>query len=176
MAKQFYTDLLQSIRKFRQDHPLIFLSASIGLMLFIYYLIVLLPLNHFLEQRQQTLKQEFADFKWMARASQEISRLKKLTSSDKQKTIDTPFAYINQQVNNQTWSAMVTDVRQLDQNQVQISFKEMPYTLLMAWLQTTYQESGIFVAEATMERVNPGIVDAMFVLRAHKADENGKTS
>jgi type II secretory pathway component PulM len=177
MAKHyFYENYLRQGFKLKQDHPLLFLSICIVAGFLIYYLLVLMPLNNAIEKGQENLHKELQDFQWMSRASHEILRLKKLTTHDKKKSVDTPFAYVNQHVNDQTWSAMVTDVRQLEQNQVQINFKAISYDHLMTWLQEIYQEAGIFVVEATLERVEPGVVDAMFVLRSHSAEENASKS
>ena len=176
MAKPFYNNLLQKSLTLKQEHPFLFLIGCIALGLLLYYLIILMPINQLFIQRQERINKEFADLKWMARASHEILRLQKLSLHEKHSPIESPFAYVNQQVNDQSWSDMVTDVRQIDENQVQISFKSIPYSTLMTWIQDLYQKSGIFVAEATMERAAPGIVNALFVLRSRSPEEKDAKS
>jgi len=176
MAKPFYNNLLQKSLKLKQENPFLFLIGCIVLGLLLYYLIILMPLNQLFIQRQGRITKELDDFKWMARASHEILRLQKLSLHEKHNPIESPFAYINQQINEQSWSDMVTDVRQIDENQVQISFKSIPYSTLMTWIQDLYQKSGIFVAEATMERTDPGIVNALFVLRSRGPDDKDTKS
>lgn len=161
-----YQNLLMEWQRLRQHKPRWFYLAAFGACALIYYLLILLPLNLWADSLQDDIQIEKNNVSWMSKASQEILRLRSTTpQTTVQKINETPFTYLNRSITEQGWNTLVTDVHQIDQNRIQINFNEIAFTELMNWLKTILTAQGIYVVDAAMTRVKPGVVQANLTLQ-----------
>ena len=165
MKNDWYQLTIHYINKWRQEKPLWLIWGGISLALIFYYLIVILNLNSFLINTQNSIATGKTTIEWMAKASQEIIRLRQVVPHEKIKTKLTAFALVNQAINDQGWNNFVNEVHQIDENRVQVNFKTISFNELIDWLRNFYDKSGVYVLEATIEKVQPGIVSASLVLQ-----------
>lgn len=145
--------------------PLWMRWASLSVLLLFYYLLIILPLNALLVNTQKTIQHDKSNIKWMRRATEEIIRLQKVIPHEKGTKNVSAFALVTQAINNIQWTDLVNNVHQLDEHRVQVNFQTIPYNQLVNWLQTLDDESGIYVMEASLEKIQPDVVSASLILQ-----------
>lgn len=151
-------------QNWRTQNPLLFLGAGIAIALFSYYLIIVVPLNYAVTNLQSKLSAAENDILWMSRAAQEITRLKQESAVQREKTTESTFSLVNKRINEEGWKDLVTDVHQVEQNRVQVTFNSIGFNDLMIWLKKIFDKNGIFVLEATFQKSGPGKVQANLLL------------
>lgn len=169
MKMDWYQAALQQWQGWRQQKPIWWSWAGMGVGLLLYYVVIVMPLNYLINTTNQSIKASHESVEWMARASREIVRLQQLVPQQRASSKELPFAQVNQSINEQDWKTLVTEVKQLDQDRVQVTFDPIPFKDLMAWLEKLYSQSGVHVYEASLERVEPGVVRANLTLEGAAA-------
>lgn len=164
MRMNWYQTALEQWHALKQEKPVWWSWASIACGLLLYYVVILMPLNYLINVTETSMKSTHDSVEWMARASREIIRLQQLVPQQRVTSKELPFALVNQSINAEDWKSLVTEVKQLDQNRVQINFDPIPFKELMTWLEKLYVQTGIHVYEASLERVEPGVVRANLTL------------
>lgn len=164
MRMNWYQTALLHWQAFKLQKPVWWSWSSVAFGLLLYYLLILMPLNYLINVTETSMKSTHDSVEWMARASREIIRLQQLVPQQRATSKELPFAQVNQSINEQDWKSLVTEVKQLDQNRVQINFDPIPFKELMTWLEKLYAQTGIHVYEASLERVEPGVVRANLTL------------
>lgn len=163
-----YQRLMNEWLQFKERKPREFYLLTFVLLALTYYLFILLPLSLWTQHLQNDIATKQAQVSWMVKASQEIVRLRSTTAKSTAKiSSETPFTYLNRSITEQGWSTIVTDVRQVDQKRIQLNFNAIAFTELMSWLKTISTERGLYVVDAAMSRVKPGVVQANLTLEVH---------
>lgn len=165
MKHNWYQVTTQHLNKWRQDKPLWLIWTGISASLFLYYVIVVVTFNSFLVNTQDNINADEAKIHWMGKASQEIVRLRQVVPHKKTKSNVAAFALVNQAINDKGWNNFVNEVHQIDENRVQVNFKSISFNDLIVWLRKLYDQYGVYVLEATLEKVQPGVVSASLILQ-----------
>jgi type II secretory pathway component PulM len=145
------------------DHPLISRGGWIIIFIF-YYLIVIGFLTNAVTNLQNTIETQKTDLLWMAKSIQKIKHLQQMTPFRQGKNQGTVFSAVNLTVNATGWKNLITDVRQINVDQVQVTFKTIAFTELLGWFEKLYQQQGVYVMQASLQKTQPGLVDATVIL------------
>jgi type II secretory pathway component PulM len=165
MQTNWYRAMQSNLQKWRQEKPAWVIWAGAALACVLYYLIVISSLNYIVDNLRDEIDSDQTKALWMAKAGKEILRLRQTVPPQKVKNIESAFTLINRSINEAGWNHLVTDVHQVEQNRVQVTFNSIPYADLIDWLSKLYVKSGIYVLEITLEKKQPGIVQASIVLQ-----------
>ena len=165
MKNDWYQTGMHYWNKWRQEQPLWVIGAVISAVLLIYYLLVVVSLNHALVSTQKSIATDKKNVEWMAKASQTILRLPQSVLHQKTNNNETVFALVNQSITNQRWSNFVTAVHQVDEQQVQVDFKSISFNELITWLIKLYDQSDVYVTEADLKKIQPNVVSATLILK-----------
>ncbi len=165
MQKNWYQTTRDTWQQWRQEKPLWIIWGGIALAFLLYYLIVNSTLNYIVGDLSDEINDDQAKAVWMAKASKEIVRLRQAAPHQKIKRNESAFTLVNQSINTAGWNNLVTDVHQVQQNRVQVTFNSIPYSDLVDWLTNLYNKDSIYVLEVTLERKQAGIVQANILLQ-----------
>jgi len=165
MQTNWYQTTRNNWLKWRQEKPAWIMWAAAALACLLYYIIVTSTLNYIVSDLRDEIDTDQIKAVWMAKAGKEILRLRQAAPHQKVKNTESAFTLVNQSVNAAGWNNLVTDVHQVEQNRVQVTFNSIPYSDLIDWLVKFYDKNGIYVLEATLEKKQPGIVQANIVLQ-----------
>jgi type II secretory pathway component PulM len=155
--------------KWRQEKPAWVICAGAALACVIYYLLIISSLNFIVNNLQDEIDSDQSKAVWMAKASKEILRLRQAVPHQKIKSNASAFTMINKAIQTAGWNNLVTDVHQVEQNRVQVTFNSIPYADLIDWLVKLYDKNGIYVLDITLEKKQAGIVEASIVLQENPA-------
>lgn len=152
-------------RKWQRESPYLFYGALFILAWLAVYILILMPFNYAIYAKQASIDKQEKDLVWMSRAAREINRLNQEAPSSRQKTTESTFSIVNTSINEEGLKELVTDVRQMEQSQVQVNFSSITFTDLMKWLNKLSSRNGIFVSQATLQKAGPGKVQATLILQ-----------
>jgi type II secretory pathway component PulM len=152
-------------RKWQKENPQLFYGALFVIALMAFYMLVVMPFSYAVIAKQLSLEKQEKDAEWMTRATLDIKRLKHESPAQRIKTKDSPFSIVNKEINGKGWKDLVTDVRQVEQSRVQVSFNSIAFTDVMKWLESLSDHYGIFVLEATLTKGGPAKVQANLILQ-----------
>lgn len=151
--------------KLRSEQPQRLVWGGVALACFLYYLFILLPLNFGISSLQDGIQTDRTEAAWMAKASQEILRLRLALPHQRVTTNASAFTIVNQSINEQGWNNLVSDVHQVEQNKVQVNFNGIAFNELVTWIEKLFDKYGIYVVEATLQKNQPGVVQATLILQ-----------
>jgi len=167
MNVEFYQSLIERIKNWNRNRPAWIMWAIVASLLLIYYLLVVMPLDNAVSDLQSQIKENEEQIIWIKKMTPQILRLRQTAPRHEKVISGSLFSLINQSVNNEGWASLVSDAHQVDDNNVEISFNSINYNDLMKWLQSLYDQYGIYVAEANLQKGEPGMVQATLTLQRH---------
>lgn len=165
MQRNWYKMTLNQWQKWLQEKPDWIAWAGAALICILFYIIVISSLDYVVGNLRDEIDHDQIKAVWMAKAGKEIMRLRQAVPHQKINKTESAFTLVNQSINAAGWNNLVTDVHQVDENRVQVTFNSIAYRDLIDWLVRLYDKDGIYVLEATIDRKQAGIVQANIVLQ-----------
>lgn len=142
--------------------------VSIGSMMaaiFIIYAWIWSPLNHKINTMRTQITQNQELLNWMQLADKQLEN-----TSDQKKTVSSEslLSLTQHQIKQSTFANQLSELRQGENDTVQLSFKQISFDNLITWLMDAGREQGLTVTQMTVTAYNtPGIVSAELQLTSH---------
>lgn len=115
-----------------------------------------------LQARNQTQRELLV---WMRQAEKKLKRSQKASNKKRVKVTDSLLTTVDNSIKQNKLSDHVSQIKKIDNKQVQIKFKEVGFKNLMTWLQRIQSQYLITIAKTTMRRTEkPGMAQVELVL------------
>jgi len=145
-------------------------ALSVGVVVIIIFLIygfIWAPLNNKVKTIRTHIERNQALLAWMTAADIQIQRIQK----NNQKPLAAVSAgsllsVIQNQINLSPIATNLSELRQFENDSVQLRFKQVEFDKMIAWLAELCQENKVVITQLTITSgESPGIVAAEFVLK-----------
>lgn len=144
------------------------LIGSMAAIIFIAYALIWSPLNNKVETLRKQIQNNQKLLLWMQSADKQLQIIEK--KSDKTNTPHTSGSLLSMaqnQINQSPLATQLADLRQIDSDSVQLSFKQVDFDKLIEWLTYAWKDQGLLISQITITASNnPGIVSADFILKS----------
>lgn len=138
------------------------LIGGVILILLLYYLILYSPLSASVENHQRQIQSKTELLGWMQRASTQL-KLAAEHNGDKKIPQGSVLSIAEQSIKQGRLSA--GEIKQIDNNQVQIRFEKVSFDQLLAWLQKLPLQYRLRIFKINMKRTaEEGIITATVVV------------
>ncbi len=151
--------------RYRNEKPYWMILAGIVIGYLIYYLLVINTFNSKIDDTAVNIDRKQNQAIWIAKASQEVSRLRQTVVAKTTNNKDSAFNLVNQAINEKGWTSIISDLHQVEDNRIQLTFNAISFNELTDWLENLYTHKDVFVAEANINKTNPGVVQATLILQ-----------
>lgn len=160
------SQIMEYIQRLLQNMSLRMKWAGALIFLLLYYLLIVTPFDSAIQNAHDTLDDKRKAILWMVKEEPEFMRLHQEGPHQAIKPNESVFTVISQSVNTNGWQSIVTDVHQIDQNKVQVNFNSIEFKKLLGWIQQLSQQSGIYIQQASLKKLEPGVVQATLVFQS----------
>lgn len=145
-------------------------TVSIGgffVILFLIYLVLWSPLNNKVESLRTKIQRDQKLLVWMQDTNRRVQQIEKNQQTKKIAATDVSLLTIVQrQLNKTPLVSSLEQLRQADNDSVQLSFKNVDFDKLAAWLIQLWQQEGLVVSQINVTPSgSPGMVGAELVLK-----------
>lgn len=160
-----FTTVVNQWEEWKKDKPSWMVLAYIGAVFFIYYITVISLLDYAVSRSQKKALTSLETAKWMSKASQEIIALRQLSPPPAINVKEKLFTVIDESIKSEQLSAFLTNVQQEKGGDVQVTFNKIPFNDLVHWLKRLNDSHRIYALEATLQKSDPGLVQASLVMQ-----------
>lgn len=131
------------------------------------YLILWAPLSYKVNQLRSTLQHSQQLLVWMQKTDQQIQTLQKISKkSHSFPTTASLLSLIQNQINQSPLAKNLSQLKQADNDTVQVSFQQIEFDKLISWLIQVWQQHGLILTQIAITPSGPpGIVTAEFILK-----------
>lgn len=141
------------------------LLGSIVIILFLFYEMVWSPFTDHIESLRHSLIQNQALLTWMQDTDKKIQSLEKNQYHDKIQAKTSLLSLIQNQLQQTPLGRSVSEVRQADNNAVELQFEKVNFDSLIVWLTRLWQQHGLLVTDIAVKPTGArGIVKGNVVL------------
>jgi len=166
IAKKLQAITVRWITLSYEEKNTIIIGSIIGAIL-IAYALIWLPVNNKIEGMKQTIAENKQIISWLQSSTAQITELQK-----KQLNPITPqtsvYSIIQKSAKEQPWGRYVTGIKQLDQNNVQLSFNSVDFDTLIKGIEILWQTQHINVIKIAVNRQNNlNLVQVNLILGRH---------
>jgi len=140
------------------------LIGGFSLAVILFYFIIINPLSN----KVKVLKTNIVDsqelLSWMNEASEQVKQSHISSGNDMDKNISL-LSLIEKSTKSSQLAASVSEIKQLDDNEVQLKFKTIVFDQLIAWLKNIQNKNRVYVNKITLRRTETdGVVQGDMVL------------
>ena len=139
----------------------------LAVIIFLIYALIFAPLDNKATSLRNKIKHNQELLSWMQKTDQQIKSAEK-TLQKKSTDINTGslLTIVQQQINKTPLVSNLAQLRQADNDSVQLSFTNVDFDKLVVWLTALWQEHGLMVSQMTTTAgTPPGIVTADLILK-----------
>ena len=140
--------------------------GSIALFVILIYLLIWSPLSHKIISLRTEVQRGQTTLHWMTIADQEIQIIEKNTEkTHAAHTAASLLSLAQHEINKSPLAKNLSQLRQSDNDSVQLTFQRVNFDNLVAWLTERSQQQNLVVTQAAIKQTGaPGIVTAELVL------------
>lgn len=124
------------------------------LMLVLLYLYAWQPFTDAVDNVRNQVKTDQALSQWLTPAVKKIQNLKSQGAPAQRQKSQSLLVTVNQTTTKAEISSFVTNIQQVNGNQVSVSFNEVPFDYLIKWLDLLWKQYGIKLAQLTLTPVS----------------------
>ena len=138
------------------------MSVGVGVVLgFIFFIVVIHPLNSALEQTRLALQRSQALYEWL---QPRIEDIQNLMQNDPQESV-IRLSTIEQSVRDYQLDPYLSRLAALDQDAIEAVFTQAPYQSAMRWLESLEQDFGLIIRSVALNATSiPGTIDLQLTL------------
>jgi type II secretory pathway component PulM len=145
-------------------------TLSLGgffVVLFLIYALLWSPLNSKVNSLREQIVKDQKLLAWMQETNQHILTLEKSFKTGKQDSSGVSLLSIMQkQINKTQFVSSLGQLRQADNDSVQLNFTNVDFDKLVTWLTELSQEEGVVIAQMSVAAgATPGVVSVDLVLK-----------
>lgn len=130
----------------------------------IYFACIWYPFHLHIEEKKEMLLQQQVLATWIQNSSAELLALKKKQAQLKTQT-KSLFSLIDTALKSSDWGNKLSEMKQLEINQVQVSFSNILFDDLIRGLEQLWNQDNVYVKRLNLQRTNDqGMVQAAVVL------------
>ena len=123
MKSSWYQLTLDYWQNLRLKNTLLATWIALAAAIVLYYLLVVMTSDYAITSIKKNNRTDTKNIEWMATVGQELVKLRNVSQHKKSKTNETAFTLVNQAIDKQGWNNLVSDMHQVSENSVQVSFK-----------------------------------------------------
>ena len=141
------------------------LAGSILVMIFVVYTFIWTPLAESIQLQREKIQSNQALLAWMQQADQQLQHPQSQTLRAKKTYTGSLLSFIQSQINKTELETLLTELKQSENDTVQLRFKEVNFDKLIIWLVTLAQDYHLSVVRmAVTPTTTIGIVNADIVI------------
>lgn len=142
-------------------------AGALGVTIFLLYLIVWLPLNNRVANLREQIVRDQKSLLWMHDADQRIQDVEKNLQNKKSTDTGTSLlTLVQKQINKSTFVSSLNQLRQAENDSVELSFNNVDFDRLIQWLTELWQQQGIVITQMSVTASGTaGVVNTEFVLK-----------
>lgn len=141
-------------------------GGIVGFILLSYFLLWS-PLENKVTRLREQIQKDQQLLIWMKAADKNIKAIQKNAVSSFPKPSASLLSSVQNQINQSPIAGQLTQLRQAENDQVQLSFKQVHFDKLIVWLSDAWKEQGLIVAHITITPGStPGMVSAELTLES----------
>lgn len=146
-------------------------TLSIGgfaVALFLIYALIWSPLSNKVDAMREQIVKEQKLLVWMKEADQRMQVLEKSSQNTKPNNPSglSLLTIMQKQINNSEFVSSLTQLRQVENDSVQLSFTNVSFDKLIAWLTKLWKQENIVIAQMTVNAGSAaGVVSVDLVLK-----------
>jgi general secretion pathway protein M len=139
--------------------------GGVAIILILLYLFAWSPLMESVTMLRNKVQRNQKLLVWMKAANEQIQSARLVPN--KKSTTGSLLSIVQNQVNSSSVAKNVTQLRQTDNDAVQLNFQNVDFDRLMKWLVAMAQEEGLLIAQMSVTPTDaPGVVNATCMLKA----------
>jgi general secretion pathway protein M len=142
-------------------------AGALGVVIFLVYLIIWLPLSNRVANLREQIVRDQKSLLWMRDADQRIQDVEK--NSQNKKSTDSGISLltiVQKQINKSNFVSSLNQLRQAENDSVELSFNNVDFDRLIQWLTELWQQQGIVITQMSVTASGTaGVVNTEFVLR-----------
>lgn len=142
-------------------------AGAIAVAMFIVYAWIWSPLDNKIVSMRKQIQQDQKLLVWMQAADKQLNNAENHAQSPSSPSSASLLSLAQKQIKQSTLANQLSQLRQTDSESVQLSFKQVDFDKLVAWLTNSWHEQGLMVAQLTVAPSDtPGIVSAELQLKS----------
>lgn len=146
------------IKTLSERDRLIVIYGGIVISLLLYYLVIWIPLSEKTSQLVESNAQTRELIGWMKKAKIQLIQLHQ-QAKNKSTSSTSLLSAIEQSVKRNRLEASASDIKQLENNRVQVSFDQVSYLAVMRWIEDVQTTSASKIDKVLIKKTDkPGIV------------------
>ena len=140
---------------------MLLLVAAVMVLMGLIYLMIILPLGHAVEEKKRELNAAQVTLQWMQQVAPLAKKQHELHPLSRVKLL----GVLATELKKTPLEQVKHELQQVGMQQIQLSFKAVPYALLMTWLLKMNQAYVFSIKQLTIDKTSSlGVVNAMFVI------------
>ncbi len=147
-------------------------AASLGgalIAVLLIYVLIWLPFTNSLESLRNQVRRNTELLTWMRESDNRIQTLEKMLQRQNIKPTASILGIVQNAVNNSPLAKNLAQMRQAENNSVQLSFQKVDFDMLIQWLTQIWQQQGLIVEQLVVTPSGtPGIVSTELVITTSK--------
>lgn len=142
-------------------------AGALAVVIFLLYLILWLPLSNRVVNLREQIVRDQKLLLWMRDANQRIQDVEKNLQNKKPTESNASLLNIIQkQINKSTFVSSLNQLKQAENDSVQLSFNNVDFDRLIQWLTELWQQQGIVISQMSVTASGtPGVVNTDFILK-----------
>ena len=141
------------------------LWGGVVVVLLLFYFVVLSPMQDKVATLQKSVTNNQELLVWMQQAKSEVKLAEKNRVSNASNRSKSLLTIVDVSIKQKQLSGMVSEIKQVNKDQVQVKFNDVQFNKLISWLQQLQSRDGVNINKITLRRTEvEGIVAVDTVL------------